>query len=452
MIKDEYLSPEARLYRIAARRKFIQFLAASPCIASLGGIAAFLGQGASDTQATQIVNPQIHYPQAWEYPDAGRDYSHVITNASQALDVFDFEEPMHRKVLPGHWAHYVSGVDDEATLHANRAGFRHVFLRPRCLIGDIPSRMSTKFTIFGETYDSPIFTCPTGGQRSIWLPDGELSVSRACKARGAMQMLAWGCSEPPEACSTALGRPVVQQIYAPPAYSNLLIDFKRLEAIGVTTIVLTVGTTGRNSETEKAILQKIDTSTCSACHTAMNSHPEGLEGSAHIMDKGFNNNKNQPRFPLDWDYVDRMRQDWKGKFGVKGILTREDAALCIQHGVDFIHVSNHGGRSAETGESTIQALPAIVDEVKDRVPIFIDSGFRRGSDVFKALALGATAVGIGHPMLWGLGSFGEPGVAKVLEILQYELNMTMRNCGTATLADINKDYVSTDWNSPLPMT
>ena len=166
------------------------------------------------------------------------------------------------------------------------------------------------------------------------------------------------------------------------------------------------------------------------------------------MDKGFDNNKNLPSSPLDWAYVDRMRQDWKGKFGIKGILTREDAALCIQHGVDFIHVSNHGGRSTETGVSTIETLPEIVAEVKGKVPIFIDSGFRRGSDVFKGLALGATAVGVGHPVLWGLGAFGEPGVAKVLEILQYELKMTMSNCGTATLADINKEYVKTpDWMS-----
>jgi isopentenyl diphosphate isomerase/L-lactate dehydrogenase-like FMN-dependent dehydrogenase len=168
------------------------------------------------------------------------------------------------------------------------------------------------------------------------------------------------------------------------------------------------------------------------------------------MEKGFDDSKDLPRSPLDWAYVDRMRQDWKGNFGLKGILTREDAALCIQHGLDFIHISNHGGRQPDSGVSTIQTLPEIVDEVKGKVPIFIDSGFRRGTDVFKALALGATAVGVGHPVLWGLGAFGEPGVAKVLELLQYELKMTMGNCGAATLADINKSYVECDWDSPLP--
>jgi isopentenyl diphosphate isomerase/L-lactate dehydrogenase-like FMN-dependent dehydrogenase len=430
MPKDDYMNQEARLRRTRSRRKFLQFLAASPCFA-------------------QVVNPEIHYPEGWEFPAAGRNYSRLITDPSQALDVFDFEEPMHRKLLPGHWAHYVTGVFSDATLHANRAGFNQVFLRPRRLVRDIMNRLNTKVTIFGQTYDSPIFTCPTGGQRSIWMPDGELSVSRACKTRGTLQMLAFGCSESPEDCCAALGRPVVQQIYAPRVYSNTRVALKRLEGVGITTIVLTADVaTGRNTETEKAILQAIDTSTCASCHTAMNGRPEGLAGSAGIMEKGFNAAKDLPRSPLDWDYVDRMRQDWKGKFGVKGILTREDAALCLQHGIDFIHVSNHGGRAAEAGLSTVQVLPEIVDEVSGRVPVFIDGGFRRGTDVFKALALGATAVGIGHPMLWGLGSFGEPGVAKVLDILQYELKMTMGNCGTATLADINKEYISTpSWKS-----
>ena len=451
---------DAKLDHIRARRKFLQFLAASPAIASFGGIATFMaeavghsgGQVVSGKGTSQVVDPATHYPLPWEFPDMGRVYSDVITDSKEALDVFDFEEPMHRNMLPGHWAHYVSGVFSEATLHANRAGFQHVFLKPRRLMPDIMSKLSTKFSIFGQTYDSPIFTCPTGGQRSIWMPDGELSVSRACKTMGTMQMLAFGCSESPEDCSAALGRPVVQQIYVPAVYSNTQIALKRLAAAGITTINVTVDVaTGRNSETEKAILQRIDTSNCAQCHTTMNGRPEGLAGSSGIMEQGFNMAKDLARSPLDWSYIDKMRQDWKGKFGIKGILTREDASLCIKHGVDFIHVSNHGGREPESGMSTIQTLPGIVDEVKGRVPIFFDSGVRRGTDVFKALALGATAVGVGHPVLWGLGAFGEPGVAKVLELLQAELKMTMGNVGAATLADINKSYVEIDWDSPLPV-
>jgi len=149
---------------------------------------------------------------------------------------------------------------------------------------------------------------------------------------------------------------------------------------------------------------------------------------------------------MDWAFVDRLRKYWKGKFLIKGIDTREDAALCVEHGVDGIVVSNHGGRSTETLRATIEALPEVVAEVKNRVPVFVDGGVRRGTDVFKALALGAKGVGIGRPYLWGLGAFGQPGVDRVLEILQGELKLVMGNCGTRTVADISRAYVATpDW-------
>src|ERR1700693_1849534 len=149
---------------------------------------------------------------------------------------------------------------------------------------------------------------------------------------------------------------------------------------------------------------------------------------------------------MDWAYVDRIRKYWKGKFIIKGIDTREDARLCIEHGIDGILVSNHGGRSTETSRATIEALPEVVAEGGNRIPVFVDGGVRRGTDVFKALALGAKAVGIGRPMLWGLGAFGQPGVDRVLEILQGELKLAMGNCGTRTVAHINRGYVATpDW-------
>jgi 4-hydroxymandelate oxidase len=407
--------------RAQCRREFLKFVAGSPLIASLGGVTAFLAQDGIDAQEPYPPAPSTAAP------------SDVITDPSQALDVFDFEEPAHRRILPGHWAYMASGVDGDATLRANREGFNQVYLRPRRL-RDV-GKVDTRKAIFGTTYDAPIFTCPTGGQRNVWLPDGELSVSRAAKTRNTMQMLDSGASESVEECCAALGRPVVQQIYAPPAFSNCQVLMRRLEATGVTTIVLTADNPAgaRNLETE-ARLRPADVSTCSTCH-------EGAQGNAHIMDKGFD--PQAPRSPLDWNYVDQMRQAWKGKFGIKGILTAEDASLCIKHGIDFVHVSNHGGRSTETYRSTIETLPEIVKEVNGRVPVFIDSGFRRGTDVFKALAMGATAVGMGRPVLWGLGAFGQPGVEKVLEIVQRELRTTMSSCGVSSIAEINRDYIVT---------
>ena len=125
------------------------------------------------------------------------------------------------------------------------------------------------------------------------------------------------------------------------------------------------------------------------------------------------------------------------KLVVKGILTHEDARLCVEHGVDGIVVSNHGGRAEDSGLATIEVLPEIVDAVKGRIPVLIDSGFRRGTDVFKALALGARAVCIGRPYLWGLGAFGQPGVEAVLALLRAELEVVMRQAGTSSLAEIS---------------
>jgi 4-hydroxymandelate oxidase len=132
---------------------------------------------------------------------------------------------------------------------------------------------------------------------------------------------------------------------------------------------------------------------------------------------------------MDWAFVDRLRKFWKGKFMIKGIDTREDARLCVEHGIDGILVSNHGGRATETLRATIEALPEVVAEKGNRVPVLIDGGVRRGTDVFKALALGAKAVRIGRPYLWGGGAFGQAGVDRVIEILQGELRLVMGNCG-----------------------
>jgi isopentenyl diphosphate isomerase/L-lactate dehydrogenase-like FMN-dependent dehydrogenase len=149
---------------------------------------------------------------------------------------------------------------------------------------------------------------------------------------------------------------------------------------------------------------------------------------------------------MDWAFADRLRKFWKGKLLIKGIDTHEDARLAVDHGFDGILVSNHGGRATETARGTIEALPEVVAEVGGRIPVLVDGGFRRGTDVFKALALGATAVGIGRPFLWGLGAFGQAGVERVLEIMQGELKLTMGNCGTQKVSDITRAYVATpDW-------
>jgi len=396
------------------RRAFLRFLAGSPYVAALGGIEAFAQ----------------HAP----------EMADVITDPKAALDVMDFEEAAHRKVLPGHWAYMASGVDDDLTLRANREGYRHVQLRPRRLRDATKVDMRTE--LFGTMYNSPIYTCPTGGERSFFT-EGELAVGRATKARGTMQVLSTATSTGVEDVNTAHGRPVWYQLYAPNKWEACEQIVKRVEAAGCPVIALTVdNTTGRNSETFLRTRPK-DLSQCSACH-------EGAAGpstSERKMYQGINMKGVGSQNPaMTWEFVDQLRKAVKGKLFIKGIDGREDAHLCLEHGIDGIMVSNHGGRSTETGRATIECLPEVVAEVNGKIPVFVDGGVRRGTDVFKALALGAKAVGIGRPFLWGLGAFGQAGVDRVLEILQGELKMAMGNCGTEKVADITRSYVATpDW-------
>jgi 4-hydroxymandelate oxidase len=398
-----------------ARREFLKFLAASPYVAALGGVAAFVGQNS--------------------FAQAVPEGSNILTDPAEALTVFDFEETARRKVMPGHWSYMASGVDADATLHANRDGFKQVQLRPRRLRDATKVDMRVEF--FGTTYNSPIFTCPTGGERSFH-NDGELAVARAAKARGTMQMLSTSTSTGVEDVNQALGRPAWYQLYAPGSWDACAQLLRRVEASGCSVIALTVdNTTGRFSESYLRNRPK-DLKQCAECH-------KGEPGARERpMLKGIDMKGVRRTDPaMDWAFVDRIRGYWKGKFIIKGIDTREDARLCLEHGLDGILVSNHGGRSTETGRGTIEALPEVVAEVGDRIPVFLDGGVRRGTDVFKALALGAKGVGIGRPMLWGLGAFGQPGVDRVLEILQGELKLVMGNCGTQKVADINRAYVAT---------
>ena len=401
----------------ADRRAFLKFLAMSPYVAAFGGIAAFL--------------PKIAFSQD---PDESSD---IITNPASALDVFDLEATAHHKVPPGHWAYMSSGVEDNSTLRANRDGFKHLELRPRRLRD--ATKVDMHVDLFGTIYDSPIFTCPIGSVNQF-LPEGVLAVARACKARGTLQVLAMGTSTPVEEANKTLGRPVWQQLYAPTSWDVCEKILRRIETAGCTVLALTVDVgVGRNLEPYLRSRPK-DLTQCAACHQGEPRTPV----SARRMFDGIDMTGVRSSNPsTDWIFVDRIRQSWKGKFIIKGIETREDAQLCLDHGIDGIIVSNHGGRSTETGRATIEALPEVVAAVDNRIPVFIDSGFRRGTDIFKALALGAKAVGIGRPMMWGVGSFGQAGVDRVLEILQGELRLVMAECGTTTIADITRAYVST---------
>ena len=147
------------------------------------------------------------------------------------------------------------------------------------------------------------------------------------------------------------------------------------------------------------------------------------------------------RLFMDWDFVDRLKNTTSMKLILKGIVTAEDASLALEYGVDGVIVSNHGGRAEDSGRSTIESLPEVVDAIDGRLPIIVDGGFRRGTDIIKALAIGADAIAIGRPYLWGLGAFGQEGVETVLDILKRELEIVMRQASTTRIDEIGRDLI-----------
>jgi isopentenyl diphosphate isomerase/L-lactate dehydrogenase-like FMN-dependent dehydrogenase len=196
---------------------------------------------------------------------------------------------------------------------------------------------------------------------------------------------------------------------------------------------------GRNTETQKR-LTKADTRVCTNCHQGMPGTPVGR--GTGVMLAGIDNTGGSNSPAMTWEIVDRLKNLTRMKLIVKGLETGEDADLACRHGADGIVVSNHGGRALETGRGTIECLPEVVAAVSGRIPVLIDGGFRRGTDVFKALALGARAVGIGRPYLWGLGAFGQAGVERVLDILNAELALAMKQCGTRSVGEITRAFVT----------
>lgn len=391
------------------RRRFLKYLAASP-LAALP--AAAWQSGSSQFQIPPLTGPK------------------------DAFDVMDFEEAARRALPMAHYGYMASGVDDDLTLRANREGYQHIELRSRRLI-DV-SRVDTKVELFGTTFNSPIFICPTGAQK-MFHPDGEVAVARAAKAKNTLQILSTVTSYSFEDVAKARTGTTWYQLYAPAKWENAEHVVKRVEAAGCPVLVFTVDLLGgRNTETYSRA-RRSDTRMCSDCHDG----EPGRDLSARPMFQGFDLKGFQMNSPaMTWDFVDRLKKTTKMKVLIKGLETQEDAAAAVEHGADGIIVSNHGGRSLESGRATIESLPEVAAAVNGRIPVLVDGGVRRGTDAIKALALGASAVGIGRPYLWGLSAFGQAGVERVLDILNGELQLAMRQCGRTSIAKIDRTTIA----------
>jgi isopentenyl diphosphate isomerase/L-lactate dehydrogenase-like FMN-dependent dehydrogenase len=393
--------------RMSDRRSFLRFVAASPLLALVPGLAQAFQQG-------------------------------DLEQAAYALDVFDFESAAQKLVPPAHWGYLMSGVDGEATLRANREGFSRYQLKTRRFV-DV-SRIDLSIDLFGSRFNAPLFMSPIGSAGAFH-SDGEVGAARAAQVRNQLLVLSTQASRSVEDVARARGGPLWFQLYTTPDFAITTKLVQRAEAAGCTAVAVTVDTpAGRNTETSTRLARQ-DSRNCGACHsdaTGNRNNPRGGAGtSTKPMFAGINmQGVGLTSATLTWDFVKRLKDVTKMKVLLKGIESGEDAALAVTAGADGIIVSNHGGRATETGRGTIESLPGVVEAVGGRIPVLVDGGVRRGTDVFKALALGASAVGIGRPYIWGLATFGQQGVERVLDILNNELRLAMVGCGTRTVKDI----------------
>ncbi len=386
------------------------------------------------------TSPLLAFP-GLSLTDALADFAQsedLITAPEQALNVLEFEAVARKQVPPAHFGYLATGVDDELTLRANRAGFEQYQLRVRRL-RDV-AKLDTSVRLFGATWETPLVLAPVGSQKAFH-PAGEVATAKAARAKGHLQILSTETSSPIEAVNEARGTPVWFQLYPTDDWNVTRAVVKRAESAGCPVLVLTLDLQGGSNRETSLRSRRVDTRHCLDCHVG------GLGYNARLsrrpMFAGLDIAKVSGSYPLDinWGIVKRLRDTTPMKLVLKGIVTREDAQLAVEHGVDGIIVSNHGGRAEESNRSTIECLPEVVAGAAGKIPVLVDSGFRRGTDIFKALALGANAVCIGRPYIWGLAAFGQPGVEAVLTILRRELEMTMRQVGVTSLEKITREYV-----------
>jgi 4-hydroxymandelate oxidase len=429
--------------RSKTRRKFLQMLSASPLLASPGFLAGSF--------ANLLAAGEVSERKFLGWLDSFQQSDEVISSPDQAFDVLDFEPAARKALPPAHFGYLATGVDDDATVRANREGYSRIQVRPRRLVDVEKLGMSVR--LFGATWSSPLVICPVGSQKAFH-PEGEVAVARAARAKDHLQILSTVTTSSVEDVIAARGMPVWQQLYPTNVWEVTRGIVKRAEAAGCPAIALTVDLQeGSNRETLFRG-QRADKRECSECHASSytgfargrtGGNSGGFVGYAarKPMFDGLDISKVNAVYPnnLNWDFVKRLRDTVTVKLVLKGIVTREDAQLAVEHGVDGLIVSNHGGRAEETLRPTIESLPEVLEGAAGKIPVIVDGGVRRGTDIFKALALGATAVGIGRPTMWGLAAFGQPGVEAVLEILRRELRTIMRQAGTVSVDKITRNYI-----------
>ena len=352
------------------------------------------------------------------------------------VNLDDFE-PIAREALTQMiYDFYAGGAEDEVTLRENREAFRRRFLKYRVLV-DVAER-DTRTTVLGEELPHPVILAPTA-MHKLAHPEGEAATARAAAGLGVLMTLSSVSTTTLEdVAAAAPGGPRWFQLYcySERAVTEMLV--KRAYAAGYTALVVTVDVPylGRRERDFRNAFTL----------------PEGIRlvnfdrpvperaGEGDSVLSQFIATLQTPT--LSWDDLDWLRSLAPIPMILKGIVRADDAATATDRGIEGIWVSNHGGRQLDGAIATADALPEVVAAVRGRASIIVDGGVRRGTDVVKALAMGADAVAIGRPQLWGLASDGENGVRRVMEMIRDELSLAMALCGCRNVAEITPDLLA----------
>jgi len=351
------------------------------------------------------------------------------------LNLAEIESAARERLTALAYEYYVGGANDEVTVRENRAAFERLALRYHVLV-DV-SRRSTSTTVLGTPVDFPVLVAPTAFQR-LACDDGELATARAAAASGTVMILSTASTCSIEDVGAIGGRLWFQlYVYSDRGLTKALVE--RAEAAGMNAIVLTVdapilGRRERDLRNRFHLPDGVRLANVPSSGSVPMPTGHGESGLAHHFASGIDAS-------LTWKDVDWLRSITRLPVVIKGIVRGDDAALAVEHGAGGIIVSNHGGRQLDTSIASIRALPEVVDAVSGRAEVLLDGGVRRGTDVIKAIALGARAVLVGRPVVWGLAAAGESGARRVLELLRAEVDQAMALCGCPTVGDISRDLV-----------
>lgn len=342
-----------------------------------------------------------------------------------ALSLRDLEDEARRRLDPAAYGYFAGGAGDEITVMANELGFSRIGLVPRVLRGG--GRRELQVALLGSRASLPVIVAPTAFHR-LAHPDGERATARAAAAAGTIMIVSMASTVAVgEIAAAAPDAELWFQLYVQPDRGFTEAIVRRAEAAGCRALVVSV---------DSPVLGRRERDLRNGFHDL----PDGLR-CENLLDGDGTVRSIEFSAELSWEDVDWLRAITDLPIVLKGIMHPRDARLAVRHGAAAIVVSNHGGRQLDTVPPAIDLLPAVADAVDGDVPVLVDGGVRRGTDIVKALALGAVAVGIGRPVVWGLAADGEAGVRRVLELLRAELDDAFALCGCAAPSDLERDMV-----------